>query len=398
MKTSTGWAFALALMVVGVLVAPASAFAMTVRQGDAVAVRAGETIDDDLYIFGSNVRVDGTVHGDVIAFAQSVTIAGKIDGDVMAGAQTVVVDADVGGSVRAAGSQVSVSKRVGGDVLAAGATVVVSGQVGRDVAAAGAGVTVGGVGRNAFLSGTNVTVDGSVGGDVTADGDTIVVANGARVGGRLTYKSTKQPRVDGQVVGLVKGEIVAQRGEPQQSLGARFVAGAIGWVRGLVGAALLALVVVLVFPLFSETAAGIALSRPWPALGVGVLVLIVPPAVVLPVFVLGLIIGGWWIAFLLLAVYWIGLAIGTVIGAVTLGRLLLRWLKRDAHVVWAALLGVLVIAVFGIVPILGGLVSLAALLFGLGAVTLAVWERVRPPKPAAEMSPPEPAVAVPPSV
>jgi len=73
----------------------------------------------------------------------------------------------------------------------------------------------------------------------------------------------------------VKGEVVAERGEPQESAGQRFADRGIGWVRGLVGAALFALLITLVFPLFSDAAAGTALSRPWPSLGIGVLALIV---------------------------------------------------------------------------------------------------------------------------
>jgi hypothetical protein len=48
-----------------------SAFAAEVRQGETVVVGPNETIDDDLYAFGTTVTVLGTVNGDVFALAAS---------------------------------------------------------------------------------------------------------------------------------------------------------------------------------------------------------------------------------------------------------------------------------------------------------------------------------------
>ena len=66
------------------LIVPATALAAEVRSGDTVTVGPDQIIDDDLYVFGNNVLVQGSVHGDVIAAGSSVTIAGHVTGSVMA--------------------------------------------------------------------------------------------------------------------------------------------------------------------------------------------------------------------------------------------------------------------------------------------------------------------------
>src|SRR6266542_488128 len=54
------------------------AFAAEVRQGDNIVVGANETINDDLYAFGSTVTILGTVNGDVFAAGGTTTISGQV--------------------------------------------------------------------------------------------------------------------------------------------------------------------------------------------------------------------------------------------------------------------------------------------------------------------------------
>src|SRR6266540_6669200 len=51
----------------------APALAAEVRQGDSVVVGPNETINDDLYAFGSTVTILGTVNGDVFTRSEEHT-------------------------------------------------------------------------------------------------------------------------------------------------------------------------------------------------------------------------------------------------------------------------------------------------------------------------------------
>ena len=67
-------------------------------------VEAGEVIDDDLFIGGDTVQINGTVNGDVIAFGSVVKVNGIVNGSLVTGAQSILVDGIVNGSVYAASS------------------------------------------------------------------------------------------------------------------------------------------------------------------------------------------------------------------------------------------------------------------------------------------------------
>lgn len=57
-----------------------------------------ETINEDLYVVGQEVRIDGVVDGDVIAFGDTIQINGTITGDIYLMASKVDVNANVYGS------------------------------------------------------------------------------------------------------------------------------------------------------------------------------------------------------------------------------------------------------------------------------------------------------------
>ncbi len=69
------------------------------RTGDVVVIRADEVIDDDLFVFGNRVEVDGTVKGDLFAFGQEVVVTGPVEGSLFVGAQTAEINGQVDGSL-----------------------------------------------------------------------------------------------------------------------------------------------------------------------------------------------------------------------------------------------------------------------------------------------------------
>jgi hypothetical protein len=54
------------------------AFAAEIRQGDSIVVGPNETIDYDLYAFGSSVTILGTVNGDVFTAGSNITTRGTV--------------------------------------------------------------------------------------------------------------------------------------------------------------------------------------------------------------------------------------------------------------------------------------------------------------------------------
>ena len=364
----------LVCLVAVLLVLTASpAAAADIRQGD-VTIATTETIDDDLYVAGQNIAINGTIHGDLVAAGNNISVDGTVTGDVIVAANTVAIRGQVGGSVRAVGGTIVLDGKVTNDLLVGGndLTILSNGRVGRDAIVGSTNTTViGQIGRDLQAGSTNVRIDGGVGGNMLASVDQLQLTDRATVGGSLRYTSKNEARIANQ--SSVKGSI--ERQTPQQGR-APLVSGpaalVLEWLKGLIGLLILGILVVFFFPGFSRRAGEALVHSPWLTLAIGALVLIGLPILSVIFFAVGALIGGWWIGFVVLALFVVGLALSIPVAAVGIGGALLRVARRPVPVWFALLIGLVVLLLVALVPILGGIVIFCALLFGLGATTIAV--------------------------
>ena len=77
----------LALAVMGWLGVPLASAPGWIITSDTIP--AGDVIDNDVIITGTNVVIDGTVNGDVVAFGSSVTLNGTVHGSLVSVADEV---------------------------------------------------------------------------------------------------------------------------------------------------------------------------------------------------------------------------------------------------------------------------------------------------------------------
>ena len=361
------------LTLVGLLLAltPSAAAAADIRQGD---VTITETIDDDLYVFGGTIAINGTIHGDLFATGNNISVDGNVTGDVVAAGQSVVIRGQVGGSVRAAGSSIVLDGKVTNDFLAAGneVTVLSNGRVGRDAIVGAQNATFSGqIGRDLQAGGSNVKVDGGVGGNVLASIDRLQLTERATVGGSLKYTSKNEAQIAN--TSAVKGGIerqVPDNGRAPLVTGPAAIV--LEWLKGLIGLLILGILVVFFFPGFSRRAGEALVHSPWLTLAIGGLVLVGLPILAIVFFAVGALIGGWWIGFVVLSLFVVVLALSIPIAAVGVGGALLRVARRPVPVWLALFIGLIALLLVALVPILGGIVIFLALLFGMGATTIAV--------------------------
>lgn len=135
---------------------------------------AGEVVNDDLFIFGENVVVDGTVNGDLFAFGNTVTVNGTVNGSLFSGAQSVTVNGEVTGSVYTGTSytQIGSNAEIGRNLFFGGFALDVQegASIGQDAAIGGYQAVVNGnVGRDLYAGAGALEINGAVGGDVRAD-------------------------------------------------------------------------------------------------------------------------------------------------------------------------------------------------------------------------------------
>jgi hypothetical protein len=352
---------------------PLQAAAADLRQGTDVTVGPNETVNDDIYAGAGTVSISGTVNGNVIAGGGTITLSGNVSRDLIVAGGTINVTGRVGGSIIAAGGTITVNGPVAQDIVATGGMIDVGSgaTIGRDLVVAGGTATVSApIARRVQMSSGNLTLRNRVGGDVRGRVDHLKL-DGAQVGGNLDYTSNNSVQLlnGARVNGTTTRHTPTDRGGGAGE-------GFLGWLRGLIGIFALGLLLIFLLPGLSARSIDTERAQPWASLGIGAAILVVTPIVALIVFVIGILIGGWWLGLLLIPLWILVLAGGYALSGFLIGRLIfarLGWGRY--HDALALLGGLFVLTVVGLIPVIGWLVSLAALALGAGALALVVTRR-----------------------
>jgi hypothetical protein len=344
------------------------ASATVYRTGNVVTVPAGTTIADDLLASGNTVTIDARVANDLVVAGNTVTVSGPVGGNLIVAGGTVQVRGPVAGTIYAAGGTVEVHGTAKRNMVVAGGTVV----VGSDARVA----------RDLTVTGGTTTVAGAVGRNVLASAGTLTVASTARIAGDLTA-STGQPKVEsGAVIG---GQQVIKEPSKEKAKGA----GAAAWLMSrlftAIGLFLLGLLTIAVAPRFTRETQGLLIVHPWGSLLAGFLTLVLGP---LALLILLATIIGIPLALVLLWLWLAAVAVGPVFVAILIGHAVLR---RTENLYAALGAGVLVLLLLRFIPVVSGIVSFFAFLFGLGALVLTLqartahpyFQRPEPPGPVA---------------
>ena len=353
---------------------PTAAHSADFRCGGKIAVPAGDTLRDDLYICGGKVDIDGVVLGDVMAFGGNINLNGAVSGSVFSGGGSTVIAGPVGGTIRSSGGEIRILDKVGGDVIAGcGRLQLAPGsRVGRDVIAGGGDLELDGeVDRNVLAGGGAVALSGPVGGTVRLRAERSRLADGERVAGNFVYYSDRSVvRSPGATVG---GRIEQRvpRGHAQVGVVGRMMAFFVRWERLLVGLLAIGLLLVLPFPTYTRRVLDALGGSPGASVGTGLVLALAVPFVAITIGIMGILIGGWWIGMGAMVLFCMSLSLGVAVTGAYIGR---RMLQRPGQEVrlWTALLaGLAVLTLVVRVPFLGGCVAIIAALFGLGALAIA---------------------------
>ena len=412
-----GLALFLAALLALPFATPASAGEVFPGDPDAI-VPAGTTIEDDVFMAGRVVRVDGDVRGNVFATGQEIIINGSVDGTLFAAGQVLTINGEVAGSVFGAGyaieygsdAQVGGSVHFGGFSLKAeegsqfarslymgGYQADLSGDIGRDVIASLSALRLNGnVDRDVLLE-LNEPQNASqtnpddftfyIPGNVQVLPLGIDQGQGSTIGGELDYTVIPQnieipevpvtidaPRVADDVVGAYVSN----------------------WVRTRVGDFFALLIVGALFftwlPKQSSQAVEELEQRPFGNMGWGLLVaLLFPLAFVIAILIVillavlaGLITLGELVGTIVslgglgIAALWIGFSLifwmlsKTVIVYLVGSKLLERVRPETLDSRWALLiilaLGLLIYEILRAIPILGAAIALLVILAGVGAL------------------------------
>jgi hypothetical protein len=325
-----------------------------------VEIPSGQTVDHDLYVSGSTVRIDGRINGDLFVLGGNVSITGPVSGDLFV----------VGGTVNI-GSAVDRHLRI------LGGEVTVNGNVRQDLLAAAGGLTIGSaahIGGDLIFGAGQTTMDGTVDGSV--------------LGSAQSYTSS------GHVGGSEQVTIRQTRQREQTRETPAPASWAFDQLRRFVETALIGVLLVALLGTITARVTRAMHERPWPSLGIGALAFLsyfaLMAALLVILISLGLLFGVLRLSGLvalevlgtLLAMGLVSFVFAAVLAfvaaAVTglgLGRLLLRGVTapwaRSNYV--ALLIGIAIVVIVTAIPFVGGIVNFAVILFGLGAIVIALW-------------------------
>jgi cytoskeletal protein CcmA (bactofilin family) len=351
----------------GLILAVMAPFAFAkVVTGENSTVRADQTINDDLFIAGTNVVIDGTVNGDVYAAGNTITIRGTVNGDVIAGGQTIIIEGKVRDHVRAAGQSIQLNgASVGAGLSAFGQTVTVDAKStigGGVIVAAQTAQLRASIAHGITGAAQDLTIDNVVTGDVNVAVKSLVVGSNAVVNGKISYRAEDDAQVD-PAAKLVGGseKLAPPPKNPDSDRGRSMLFVIVTLLASFVtGAVLLRLV-----PRPVAMAAGRVRERLWASLGIGLVALIVavPLAILLSVTLVGLPLG-----LMALGAFVVSVYLSHLVVALVVGNWILELINSNTSRYLALAVGLVVLAIVGLVPVIGGIVGGMVVLVGLGAI------------------------------
>lgn len=351
-----------ALIALALTALPTASFAGTDTAGNVLATDNDANpsgVEGDLYWAGQSLNLDDT----------------SIDRDIIAAGDTLSIrDCTVGGAIRLAGRTIDIAKTtVDGSVTVVGQHVVLnSDSTANCFYAIGETVALRGSTKSAALAGDTVTIDGTVEGDVEVWADKLILGKNARITGTVNAHVSQDPeRAEGAQVGALK----IDRTENENTSTANDIIG--GIVAAALSTCFVAILLELVFPRATASAAGMLHQRPMPLWVSGLLgtVAVAPAVLLLIISIAGLSLA----AALMCGV--IGIAL---VSAAFTGTAVARMVGHNQNRYAMAAVGGIVAGALTALPLMGNFVSGVAFVFTLGYAIQIIWRNahLKPQQPA----------------
>lgn len=354
--------------------------------GTPYVLEEGEVLREDLVVFAGRVDIRGRVAGDLIAVSGEVHVDGIVDGDLLAVAGRVDVTGAIGDDARIAAGEVRLSGSVADDMFVAGGDVAVeeSGVVGQDLFVAAGTVGVAGrVRRDLRVGGGDVDLSGQIGRNANLGCGDLTVREDAHIAGTLSYSCTDVLDLPPGVASSV--DHTPRPGRPHPN---SFALSTVLWVAWTLlvaaGFVIMGSLVHMLAPSLIYRPAECIAETPGRAGLTGLLVALIFTVIPLAsclLLAVALLFGlhtPVFLAFFLAGVLVLLFTWSPLITGLWVGRRLLRLGPAEPATLKALLLGVIVIALLGRIPVVGWIAYFVSFLFALGGIALALRRRLAP--------------------
>jgi hypothetical protein len=376
-----------------IFVSSSPLWAFDSESGEDVSITTSQ--GDDIYVFGSNVRVSENIEGDLVVAGGRIDISGDVSQDLMVAGGTVNLDGDVGDDARVSGVILTISGNISDDLLAAGGQITISKKtdIGGSAVITGGTIDFGGTsGEGAILNAGNITISGKVKGDVEiGEVESLKITGSAEITGNLIYKSARSADIsdDAVIGGEIMETIIEKQAKieaPDTSPWAIFIATFIGGrIIAFLALFVLGIILLLILPGIFERFTERMKKTLGYCIGSGAIVIFGVPIASFIIFIISIILfitiigsglGAVIMAsnILMLILYGILIYTSTVFLSFTLGKVILSKtslnMGKYGWKVLAYLIGLVIIMILYSIPFVGWIVRFAGVLFGTGAVVL----------------------------
>ena len=342
------------------------------RLGERAVLRAGQVVQGDYFAFGPHVEVSGIVNGDLYAAGGEVLVDGVVNGDVIVAGAKVILSGTVAQDARIAAAQITISGTIGRNATVGGGDVqfTKTAMVRENLLVGGGKVQLGGhIGKDARIGAVKVTVSNEVERDLAVAAESVHLTSKAIVGGKLRYWSETAPLIDEEAT--VRGAITrrplpegwsvenARRG----LLGMLVMVAVVSFLSTLI----LGLVLLRLYPVFTRRVTATIRERPGSSLGWGTVALVVIPIVAVSFLVTLFALP---IGVILLALYVPMVYLARVYAITCLGEFLFRRQSDSSSLAGAFVAGLVLYSILSLIPVVGTLLTVLTILFGLGAMLM----------------------------
>ncbi len=313
-------------------------------------------VEDDLYVSGKNIKINGVVDGDLIVFGNNILVDGTVTGDLYLFGSTVSVSGNIYGSSVLAGSTIKVQGTYGGNIFFASMMTDIDASISKDVMGA---------------TGT-LNMAGAISDDVRIVSGQIIST--ATVGGDFLIETENYTIDDNDITGqLILGthELWPEKKEQELEVS---VNDFLGFNVGLTVALFLGMYIVGVLIIMAAPVKTLKIESKiipsWSELlksfAVGIVILF---TMGLPLFFLILTLVGIPLAFLLIGILLFLGIFGTIWTESALGQKILQLSKqKDNGRLVSLLIGRLISSIVGLIPFFSTIYRISLIATTIGAV------------------------------
>jgi cytoskeletal protein CcmA (bactofilin family) len=343
-------------------------------EASVVVLPSTAVVNHDFFAYGKTVEVSGTVNGDVYVFGGQVFIDGVVNGDVLVAGGSVEISGKVSKNVRLLSGQASISGTVGRNVTALTATIefAPSSRVGQNIVVVSGNVDIESiVANNARIYASNLRVSDGIGGRLYAYVASMRITSKAKIDGGVEYWSNKNAVIDPHA--KISGDLIHHpsffysvfHGKVFKSLkiGSKFAALVMNFFYTLV----IALIMMRYFPQRISGAVDALNHKIFPSLLAGIVIVFILRLLFLALLIT---IVGVPFALTLLAINVISFYTAKIFSIIWLAKHIFCRFDFNKHRRLYFAFALIIYYLLTLIPYFGTVVSIAALLLGLGGLVL----------------------------